>query len=182
MIERPRITITRYRPDHRTCTMGRLTVMVPGKDTPVFKGWSLELPWRGNERRVSCIPPAPPDWDGHVMTSAEKIYTAYRHQAPSFGDTILISGVPGRDEILIHPGNLISHTLGCILPGISVQDLNGDKMGDVAMSRAAMALILDHIPDACDVRIRWANPRVRIAELDPVEPVDLDTIIDRIRM
>ena len=35
--------------------------------------------------------------------------------------------VPGRAEILFHPGNIVDHTAGCILLGSDVGKLKGDR-------------------------------------------------------
>ena len=61
---------------------------------------TLELPWRDNQRRVSCIPPG--------------VYQCRWRD----GLTVEIADVPGRSGILIHPGNRLDETKGCILPGM----------------------------------------------------------------
>ena len=83
----------------------------------VFSGsWechSLELPWRNNQRNISCIP------SGR--------YEVVPHNSPRFGRCYLLLGVPNRSEILIHRGNwagdkakgLRSDVEGCILFGDS---------------------------------------------------------------
>ena len=73
--------------------------------------FTMEPPWRGNARNVSCIPPGE--------------YAAAPHRSPRFGRCLLVTGVPGRTHILFHAGNLggdrsagwLSHTMGCVLPG-----------------------------------------------------------------
>lgn len=66
---------------------------------------TLELPWKNNKTRTSCIP--------------EGEYNAAWHLSPKFGWTYKIFNVPGRSEILFHAGNYPSNTLGCILLGKS---------------------------------------------------------------
>ena len=72
-----------------------------------YAAFSLELPWRDNERNVSCIP-----------------YGAYPAQwvySPTFTrGTYLIEDVPNRDGIRIHPANRISELRGCIALGYGV--------------------------------------------------------------
>jgi hypothetical protein len=89
---------------------------------------SLELPWMGNQRRVSCIPAA--------------TYEAIPINRTSNGKWALwLQNVPDRSEILIHTGNYTRHILGCILPGITHVDIDGDGITDVAQSQRAMDLI-----------------------------------------
>ena len=64
---------------------------------------TLELPWRDNQNDISCIP--------------EGIYPVERYLSPKHGAVLLVKNVPGRDLVEIHPGNLISEILGCILVG-----------------------------------------------------------------
>ena len=85
---------------------------------------TLELPWRVNQRRVSCIPAG--------------TYEANLHRSPKFGNTVHIHPVPDRSEILIHAGNFNSQTLGCVLVGEHFVDINGDGQYDVTNSRLVM--------------------------------------------
>jgi len=65
---------------------------------------TLELPWRDNQRNISCVP--------------EGIYTANRRFSPKRKrDVYELVGVPGRDLIQIHIGNKPSDIRGCILVG-----------------------------------------------------------------
>jgi len=73
---------------------------------------TLELPWRMNEMGKSCIPVGQ--------------YVAKRHNSPKFGDTFWLRNVPGRTHILIHSGNRVRDTAGCILLGQYFGKLKGD--------------------------------------------------------
>lgn len=92
---------------------------------------TLELPWRGNRRNVSCIPPG--------AYPAEMAETAHFP-----GYCYRLAGVPNRSGILIHVGNIAgdtnkglqSESKGCILVG-----LRRGKLGDqhaVLNSKAAI--------------------------------------------
>jgi len=105
-----KVTLTRE-PSTDAGTFGVLTLTVDGKEH-VFQ--SLELPWRGNQRNVSCIPPG-------------KYLCAFGPCGlKSIGNAYRLSDVPGRDGILIHRGNwagdksmgLKSDVHGCILLGM----------------------------------------------------------------
>lgn len=67
--------------------------------------FSLELPWKENQFRISCIP--------------EGNYTCVWHLSPKFGWTYLVTGTAPRTQILFHAGNYPKDTWGCILLGKS---------------------------------------------------------------
>lgn len=72
---------------------------------------SMEPPERNNATNRSCIPTGQ--------------YRCIWHRSPKYGWVYLLTGVPGRGLILIHPGNLggdvlkgyLTHTKGCLLLG-----------------------------------------------------------------
>lgn len=71
---------------------------------------SLELPWRGNQRGLSCIP--------------EGIYRCVMVRSPRMGRVYGVCDVPGRSNVLIHSANLAgdihlgwdTQLQGCIAP------------------------------------------------------------------
>lgn len=93
---------------------------------------TLELPWLGNRRSVSCIPAG--------------TYTAHRRFSPKHGyDVFELQGVPDRDHIEIHIGNYVSgpqvDSEGCILVGLShTTRPNGAPM--LAASKTGFALFM----------------------------------------
>lgn len=64
---------------------------------------TLERPWKDNAQNISCIPKGE--------------YQCVRWSSPKFGSTWLLQGVPGRTHVLIHKGNSVADTQGCILVG-----------------------------------------------------------------
>lgn len=92
---------------------------------------TVELPWRDNTPRTSCIPPG--------------VYRCAIVQSPRFGRVYGVRDVPGRSHILIHAGNYggdvskgyRSDLLGCIAPCMTHGQLNGQMAG--LSSRAALA-------------------------------------------
>ncbi|SHG31122.1 hypothetical protein SAMN05444396_10832 [Flavobacterium segetis] len=65
--------------------------------------YTIELPWLGNQRRISCIP--------------EREYVLQKRFSPKFKWHLHLRNVPGRDLILIHPANdAKKELLGCIAP------------------------------------------------------------------
>jgi len=102
--------------------------------------FSLELPWKNNEKYVSCIPC--------------NEYIAYKHDSPKFGATLWIQDVPNRSEILIHPANFYSDLLGCVGIGKDLKWINRDSDVDVSASRFSMKEMLDMIKeDSIEVKI-----------------------------
>jgi hypothetical protein len=101
--------------------------------------WTLELPWRGNERYNSCIP--------------EGVYRAVKHDSPKFGATLWLRDVPERSEILIHPANMPSQLEGCIAPGGELRTYAHGALG-VLYSRIALSKLLEAVEDTVDVDIR----------------------------
>ncbi len=84
-----------------------------------FICFTIELPWRNNERRISCIP--------------EGKYFIIKRNSQKFKSHFILLGVPNRSLILIHPANNAMKELnGCIAP---VTKLSGPGMG--LFSRAA---------------------------------------------
>ena len=59
--------------------------------TDGFMCKTLELPWRENQRSISCIP------------SGE--YKVVIRQSPKYGSVYWVTKVPNRSWILIHAGN-----------------------------------------------------------------------------
>ena len=63
--------------------------------------YTIELPWLGNQKRISCIP--------------EGEYILQKRFSPKFQWHLHLKSVPGRDLILIHPANdAKTELLGCI--------------------------------------------------------------------
>jgi hypothetical protein len=86
-----------------------------------FNCHTLELPWRDNQRSISCIPPGE--------------YKCVTRKSPRFGLTYHVTEVLGRSYILIHSGNWAgdvnkgykSHVNGCILLGQKAGWLQGQR-------------------------------------------------------
>lgn len=64
---------------------------------------TLEPANKLNVMNVSCIP--------------AQQYICRRYSTDKYPNTFQVLGVPGRENVLFHPGNTIAHTRGCILLG-----------------------------------------------------------------
>lgn len=102
-----------------------------------FSCFTLERPWLNNQRRVSCIPAG--TYKGRVLPS------------PRFGiDLPELLDVPGRDQILIHAGNTVEDTEGCILIGLD----RDESEPRIMRSRKALAGLFEALGDAKEF---WVN-------------------------
>ena len=93
---------------------------------------TIELPWKLNEKGVSCIP--------------EGEYFIAKRFSPKFQWHLEVLDVPNRSLILFHPANTALHELkGCIAP---VTQLSGPGSG--LLSRKAFARLKDLVLPALD--------------------------------
>lgn len=95
------VTLYRYK---KTAQVTLGVLLFPG-ESAIF---TLERPWLENKSNVSCIP-------------AGKYVAKFLSQSASgkYKNVFHITPVEGRSGILIHNGNLVTHTKGCILVGTS---------------------------------------------------------------
>lgn len=107
-------------------TTGRLDLLMGAKRHALCR--TLELPWRDNQRGVSCIP-------------AGTFRMVYAPSPRLGGMRWRLMGVPKRDGILIHTANFISQLRGCIAPGVTLADIDGDGLIDSVSSKVAMAKV-----------------------------------------
>lgn len=114
----PQVTLTRQK-SLETCTTGTLRIKTQNL---VWTCRTLELPWRNNQKSISCIPP-------------DK-YVCRRVKNTKFGDTFQVCDVPNRVGILFHAGNWPHDTHGCILLGVYCIEQGDSAFLDA--SKAAM--------------------------------------------
>jgi len=119
-------------------TRGKLEVF-DAEGKLIFSCLTLELPWKDNERKVSCIPLG--NYNVVPRTSAK--YKKHLH----------VSNVPNRDLILIHHGNYHTDILGCILVGSAFSDINKDGLLDVTNSKATMSRLMAAAPKGFTLNI-----------------------------
>ena len=93
---------------------------------------TLELPWRDNQKRISCIPAGR--------------YLVTQRFTKRFKKHFLVTDVIDRTGILIHVGNFHTQVEGCILPGSHFSDINDDGLPDVVNSRATLDVLVELMP------------------------------------
>lgn len=81
------------------------------------------------DAEVFCFTLEPSDLLNAINRSSipAQQYLCRRVNSPRFGRTFEVSFVPGRSEILFHPGNIATDTEGCILLGETVGKLKGKR-------------------------------------------------------
>ena len=90
---------------------------------------TLELPWRDNQRSISCIPEG--EYKVRLRLARESASRDYLH--------LLVQDVKDRSYILFHRGNSAKDTRGCILLG------QGSQHNIVNNSTLAMDLLMKEI-------------------------------------
>ena len=97
---------------------------------------TVERPWLNNEVNVSCIP------EGTYLCKNH-------HDSPHHGQTISVTNVVGRTHILMHVGNYVHESLGCILVNSHFNsDFNGSS------SRVALEKLMGELPDEFELVIK----------------------------
>ena len=122
-------------------THGTLTVYDEDSGEEVFKCRTLELPYKENQRNISCIP--------------EGFYDVVSRNSPKYSNHLHVTEVPNRSLILFHFGNYAgsmnpktghSDIRGCILVGEKFIDLDGDGLADITSSKKTMKQLMKVAP------------------------------------
>jgi hypothetical protein len=120
-----------YRP---TSTTGSGYVFNEKKEL-VFEFKTLELPWKDNQKNISCIP------EGEYLVW--KMHPNAKRKYQYFW----VQDVPGRDSILWHPGNYTHQILGCTLPGETLVDMDNDSIIDITNTGHTLKILTALMPD-----------------------------------
>lgn len=128
------IDIDRPEQDNGVETLGKLFVRQEGVTDPIFTCETLELPWKDNTRRISCIQSGT-----YVGRKVGPTRIPYPH--------IEIQNVSGRSGICIHAANFVSQLLGCVAVGDGLADINKDGQLDVINSRKTFEKLMEILPD-----------------------------------
>lgn len=128
---------------NRNKTLSQCVVADGHKFVLNFK--AIELPWRDNQRFISCIPPG--DYPAKAIKRASR--------PNEYG--IWLPDVPSRSGIMIHVGNFVRQLNGCIAPGTKFIDIDRDGIIDVTNSRYVMEQLQRHIPLGASTRVIVTN-------------------------
>lgn len=110
---------------------------------------TVERPWEYNAPGKSCIPA------GEYLMALRGSPVVQRTSGNAFRSGWEIQGVPGRDLIMIHPGNWMDDSNGCVLVGRAHAVING-KPG-VTASRAAFKDLMHRLArrESWRLAVRW---------------------------
>jgi hypothetical protein len=103
-----------------------------------FLCYTLEDPDNNNAKGISCIP--------------EGTYLVNPHNGTKYKNVWILRDVPNREAILIHQGNTINDTRGCILVGRKVGVIKG--LPAVLESRLALDDLRNKLPKSFHLTIR----------------------------
>lgn len=123
----------------RAISTRKYTMGVLRCDSQYF--FTLELPWINNSQNISCIPPG---------TYKCEVWDSTHH-----GRVILINNVPNRSGILIHKGNSVKDTNGCILVGEVFELGSGTPL---TSSRKAFDKLMDLVKSEESLTITVQDP------------------------
>ena len=102
-----------------------------------FAGHTAELPWKGNQRSVSCIPQGV--YTCSIRQGSESANYNYEH--------LIVDKVPNRSFILFHVGNNPQNdSKGCILLG----NYRGDNDKQVFESRKCFNTFMKSLKCPCE--------------------------------
>ena len=115
--------------------------------------------------RLHIMEPPPRDNRPNRSSIPVGAYVVRPHRSPRFGRVLLVTDVPGRSHVLLHPGNvggdkelgLHTHTLGCLLPGLGRGRIlvRGRRQRAVTGSRTAFRRLMawaDDTPFMLEIR------------------------------
>lgn len=93
--------------------------------------YTIELPWKDNKSRVSCIP--------------ENTYNLVKRHSEKFRNHLLVENVPNRSLILIHPANnALLDLQGCIAP-VSILTAPGCGLGSRIVFNPLLQLVYQQL-------------------------------------
>jgi hypothetical protein len=112
------------------------------KEGAIYNCLTLELPWKLNKSKISCIP--------------EGTYSVKIRYSEKYGTHLHIQNVPDRDLILIHWGNYAGSLnpktkspdiKGCVLVGKYYEDISKDGISEILTSKSIFNRIMEFVKD-----------------------------------
>lgn len=117
---------------------------------------TMELPWKDNQRSISCIPEGdyvvskePPISKDDPTTEEDE--SGGRKPRPYWH--FRLHNVPGRSGVLVHLITYVKDLRGCIGVGLRFADINEDEVLDMLDSTKALNTLINTMPDKFILRI-----------------------------
>lgn len=102
---------------------------------------TMELPWKENQRSISCIPEG--NYDMIKQPPKEgRPYSYFR-----------LPNVPGRTGILMHRITYVKDLKGCIGIGSRFMDIDKNGIPDMVESGVKLQWLVDNLPDKFELLI-----------------------------
>jgi hypothetical protein len=110
---------------------------------------TMELPWKDNQRSISCIP------EGEYLVTKEPPILANDPSGRKQRDYwhFRFHYVPKRSGVLIHKITYVKDLQGCIGVGLDFKDFNKDGVPDMADSTKALDKLVKTLPDKFTLKI-----------------------------
>lgn len=105
-----------------------------------LKLFTLELPWKNNEFKKSCIPTG--------------TYEVVPRFSTKYGNHFILKNVPDRSYILIHIANYVNQIEGCIGVGKAIADINRDTLVDTTDSGKALEVLVNTYPSGFILEVK----------------------------
>jgi len=158
--------LTRYAqttgPDGQVAeTIGHLAVLKDGED--VWSCRTIELPFRGNERWISCIPP------GRYVAEVVQQSPSFDYPHVWVHDRGSRAAAGTRTGIKIHIANFARQLEGCVAVGRQFRDLDGDGVVDVTDSEETLKDLLEQMPAKTELHAHAPD------ELKTIPQAELET-------
>jgi hypothetical protein len=126
--------------DNGKVTLSNIT-LTDGKGI-LFTCAGMELPWKENNKQVSCIPKGTYNCNKRAKT----VNIPYEH--------VLINNIPNRSGVCIHKANFVRQLKGCIAVGSKHVDIDSDTIKDVTESGKTFNVLMQLLPNDFDIEIK----------------------------
>ena len=132
--EKLRVILTRIF-DNGDQTLGIMDVLAKDEKTILYSLATVELPWKGNQNSISCIPVDLYSVKSNISPSQGKGFLVNKNKAGNWAPNKLYGNNFIRSNVLIHKAPKTGRTAdkpwlkGCIGPGLTFNTIDNQKFG-----------------------------------------------------
>lgn len=116
-------------------------IVLTEHNNTLFACVGMELPWKNNDKGVSCIPAG----KYKCVKVPASVAIPYEH--------ISITNVDGRSGVCIHKANFVRQLQGCIAVGDKHIDIDKDNLLDITNSGKTFNVLMTLLPKEFDLEI-----------------------------